>query len=780
MNVNQSEDACAAYDEGIALAGSTGDSVEHCTLLHNKGFALLRQGCPERAAESFAECINVARDAESEDRQMSDRDREQIACVRLQSCARMGAAYCRLGRVDSGLELLNEAYAEVSASKDSDWRHSAYLVALTQFGKCMCGFPLLDPSSSALKEALDVKRGLELLLEAREFVMQRPQGPGAMYKGSLKEDISLMIGLVYEFTGNFPAAIEYLKEADASSWQRWLHLHEDSVSRSFRDDPLAFIISVSLQRVLLRAGDAKEALRVAECSRARSFVALLGAERSGGSTGSLEIADLCNVAAANKAALLYFSVLADHEVCAWVVSSLGEFRGHVLTNVSPMFKEEDLILGKIAETVRGDLKTPETSIAQESDEDASEADFDARGWRLPIISRRQAQERLTCCYRALIEPVEHLLDGEQHLIIVPDHHLWMLPFAALQLPSGKYLIEKFSIRLAPSVQTLMQISKRREQISRMPAVTPTALVVGVSEFSGHTELQLQPLPSVPSECKAVCDACGRAEIVVQHVMENEASAQSFVDRCPSATHLIHVATHGLLEQSALVLHGTPASAILPASEIQALKISSRVVVLSACNTGRGSVGADGVFGLTRSFLVAGADLVMGTLWHTGDASSEVFMSGFYSCLLDSGLPEHVAVQQAMCAMIHETDDRGKLRWRPASWAPFFLVGSASPSPVLGSSRSMEDDNGYKCTVECKTMLANSSGAVPNSQLHFQGQPPNPTPLSPSPKPKPQNTRKSDAPPAACQADSLSQARAGPRGGTVQGSQSDARAMAFGV
>ncbi|CAE7898773.1 Ehd1 [Symbiodinium necroappetens] len=519
----------------------------------------------------------------------------------------MGAAYCRLGRVDSGLELLNEAYAEVSASKDSDWRHSAYLVALTQFGKCMCGFPLLDPSSSALKEALDVKRGLELLLEAREFVMQRPQGPGAMYKGSLKEDISLMIGLVYEFTGNFPAAIEYLKEADASSWQRWLHLHEDSVS------------------------DAKEALRVAECSRARSFVALLVAERS------------------------------------------GVAQGHVLTNVSPMFKEEDLILGKIAETVRGDLKTPETSIAQESDEDASEADFDARGWRLPIISRRQAQERLTCCYRALIEPVEHLLDGEQHLIIVPDHHLWMLPFAALQLlqlPSGRYLIEKFSIRLAPSVQTLMQISRRREQISRMPAVAPTALVVGVSEFSGHTELQLQPLPSVPSECKAVCDACGRAEI-----------RNSLDSRCD--TWSAGAVSFGL----------------------------TRNAGISACNTGRGSVGADGVFGLTRSFLVAGAGLVMGTLWHTGDASSGVFMSGFYSYLLDSGLPEHVAVQQAMCAMIHETDDRGKLRWRPASWAPFFLVGSASPSPVLGSSRSMEDDNGYKGTVECKTMLANSSGAV---------------------------------------------------------------------
>ena len=55
VNVNQSDDACAAYEEGITLARTVGDSVEHCTLLHNRGFALLRRGCPEVAAESFLE-----------------------------------------------------------------------------------------------------------------------------------------------------------------------------------------------------------------------------------------------------------------------------------------------------------------------------------------------------------------------------------------------------------------------------------------------------------------------------------------------------------------------------------------------------------------------------------------------------------------------------------------------------------------------------------------------------------------------------------------------------
>ena len=290
-------------------------------------------------------------------------------------------------------------------------------------------------------------------------------------------------------------------------------------------------------------------------------------------------------------------------------------------------------------------------------------------------NRKKAQERLKSCYKALIEPIEHLLAKEQHLIIVPDHHLWMLPFAALQLPAGSYVIESFSVRLAPSVQTLMQISERREQISQTSSAAPTALVVGVSSFAGHSDLNLQPLPSVPFECKGVREACARAGILVQQLVEDEATPQNFAERCSGATHLIHLASHGLLEQQALVLHGN--SVLFPV-DIQALALTAKVVVLSACHTGRGSVGADGVFGLTRSFLVAGADLVLGTLWHTGDASTEVFMGMFYSHLLDKKIAAHIAMQQAMCAMIHETDASGKLKWRPANWAPFLLVGSVAP------------------------------------------------------------------------------------------------------
>ena len=102
----------------------------------------------------------------------------------------------------------------------------------------------------------------------------------------------------------------------------------------------------------------------------------------------------------------------------------------------------------MAETARGDVKTSEATVVPASDEEASAADCDARGWRTAPLNRRKAQERLTS---SLIEPIDHLLEQEQHLIILPEHHLRMLPFAALQVPPPNYFIESFSVRLAPSV-----------------------------------------------------------------------------------------------------------------------------------------------------------------------------------------------------------------------------------------------------------------------------------------------------------------------------------------
>jgi len=67
-----------------------------------------------------------------------------------------------------------------------------------------------------------------------------------------------------------------------------------------------------------------------------------------------------------------------------------------------------------------------------------------------------------------------------------------------------------------------------------------------------------------------------------------------------------------------------------------------LVVFSACNAGLGHLGADGVVGLARAFLAAGARTVGATLWSVSDRSTRTFMNGFYHHWLKTGLSAHEA------------------------------------------------------------------------------------------------------------------------------------------
>ena len=92
-----------------------------------------------------------------------------------------------------------------------------------------------------------------------------------------------------------------------------------------------------------------------------------------------------------------------------------------------------------------------------------------------------------------------------------------------------------------------------------------------------------------------------------------------------ATEVIHIATLGLLERRALAPH----DGSLSCDDVASLKLRAKLAVLSACNTARGELGADGVVGLARAFLLAGVPNVIVTLWHVSDYSTGVLMKLFY-------------------------------------------------------------------------------------------------------------------------------------------------------
>jgi CHAT domain-containing protein len=101
-----------------------------------------------------------------------------------------------------------------------------------------------------------------------------------------------------------------------------------------------------------------------------------------------------------------------------------------------------------------------------------------------------------------------------------------------------------------------------------------------------------------------------------------------------------------------------------------LALKADLVTLSACQTGLVQVAGEGVLGLSRAFLFAGARSVLVSHWSISDRATTALMTGFYSRCLTQGLDKAAALQQSMGALRRERGFE-----HPRYWAPFFLVGA---------------------------------------------------------------------------------------------------------
>jgi CHAT domain-containing protein len=144
--------------------------------------------------------------------------------------------------------------------------------------------------------------------------------------------------------------------------------------------------------------------------------------------------------------------------------------------------------------------------------------------------------------------------------------------------------------------------------------------------------------------------------------------------------IIHFATHGLInnqhpELSGIVLslvdeQGRQQNGFLRLYDLYNLKLSAELVVLSACQTALGKeVRGEGLVGLTRGFMYAGAPRVVASLWQIDDRASAEFMKRFYQGLLGQKLRPAAALRAAQVSMLSDK------RWHaPHYWAAFTLQG----------------------------------------------------------------------------------------------------------
>jgi CHAT domain-containing protein len=112
---------------------------------------------------------------------------------------------------------------------------------------------------------------------------------------------------------------------------------------------------------------------------------------------------------------------------------------------------------------------------------------------------------------------------------------------------------------------------------------------------------------------------------------------------------------------------TPTKSELTVEDISNLRLQANMVVLSACNTARGKISCEGVLGLARAFIMAGAKSVLTALWSINDKSTEILMSKFYGNL-KSSQPVVAAMANAMYEMKGENFD-------VTQWGSFKVLGA---------------------------------------------------------------------------------------------------------
>jgi CHAT domain-containing protein len=308
----------------------------------------------------------------------------------------------------------------------------------------------------------------------------------------------------------------------------------------------------------------------------------------------------------------------------------------------------------------------------------------------------KAKERAENLFSLLFGASRERIEQNQKLIVVPDGVLHYLPFEAL-IHNGRYLVEKHEISYVPSgsMLRLWQDSRNKPEAGDKmellafgdPVFGPEQKAsiaknskrrVGNIVRQGRASRGYQ-LASLPRTRDEVQDIAGLFPPERTRLYLGRDSTEAAVKRESLRQYRrLHFATHSLIDEvspsrSAVVLSMDPndtEDGFLEASEISELDLDCDLVVLSACQTARGQLlSGEGIVGLSRAFLYAGARAVVVSLWNVSDISTGALMKSFYRHLV-AGNGNAAALRQTKIEMLKG----GSETRHPYYWAAFITIG----------------------------------------------------------------------------------------------------------
>lgn len=356
---------------------------------------------------------------------------------------------------------------------------------------------------------------------------------------------------------------------------------------------------------------------------------------------------------------------------------------------------------------------------------------------------RTYDEKALKLSRMILGPVAQQL-GDKRLLIVSEGVLQYIPFDALPSPAQaeeaaagtsqaaslqdqNLLVSHHEIISLPSISTLATIRRERpksnetasgvavladpvfsiedERVQEKNSEAGASIAMSRSESStevstraveGFNELKggdgLGRLAHASEEADAIEAVAPAGPWMVAKGFD--ATRETAMSSSVGRYQVVHFATHGLInsqqpELSGIVLtmvnrNGERENGFLQLHDIYNLNLSADLVVLSACSTGLGKdIKGEGLVGLTRGFMYAGARSVVASLWEVDDRATAELMGHFYKAMLQDGLTPSAALKSAKEAM------RQQSAWRaPYFWAGFVLQGEYQEHIKVGSNPSL--------------------------------------------------------------------------------------------
>ena len=689
--LGETQKALEKFNEALLLSRTIGDRKVEATSLHNIGRVYQSMGEARKALEKFNESLTISRT-------IGDRIKEAGTLHSI------GVVYQSLGETRKALEKFNEALPifQFVGGRNGE------AVTLLRIAQVEQQRGNLTRACQTIEQAVGIIESLRANIVGQEL--------RASYFASRQEFYQSYIDVLMRMQMQNPAAafdalaLEVSERARARSLLELLTESRADLRRGVDDSLLER--TRSLQQLLNGKAAAQFALlnRKHTPAQAEAFAK----EIASLTTEYEELKAQIRASSPQYAALTQPQPLSLAEIQQEALDPDTLLLEYALgDNASYLFVASQTALTSHQLPNRAEIEAAARRVrdlltAPQPQRGDTAAKYQARVRKAGADYWRQA----TALSRMLLGPVALQL-SRKRLLIVADGALQYVPFGALPVPDphapgrGRAgaaltpLIVEHEIVHLPSASALTVL--RRALAGRQPAEKAVAVLAdpvfsiddprvksgGKTQAGGETAPDLaRAIADVRGDLRRLLMTRGEAEAILSvappsaglKALDFQADRATATSDELSRYRIVHFATHGLLnsqhpELSGLALslvdeRGRPQDGFLRLHEIFNLRLPAELVVLSACQTGLGKeVKGEGLVGLTRGFMYAGAARVVASLWRVDDTATAELMKLFYRRMLRDGMRPAAALREAQVEMWKRAPGRS-----PFYWAGFVLQG----------------------------------------------------------------------------------------------------------